>query len=94
MTGPVNISNTTQSTNCNNGAVAVSGGVGIDGNLNVCGTGNFGNLVVNGLSQLNNETVNSLTGGNAVFTNLNVTNATITNETVNSITGGNGAFTT
>lgn|GEM_PF-1139006 len=95
VTGPVSFSNSTNSTACNNGAVTVSGGVGIGGNINICGTGTLGNLVVTGNTQLNNATVNSITGGTGVFNNLNVTgSATINNATVNSLTGGTGSFNT
>ncbi len=39
--GVVTITDTTQSTNCANGALVVSGGVGIGKNLNVCGQVNY-----------------------------------------------------
>ena len=37
ITGPVYITDTTASTGCSLGALVVAGGVGIGGNLNVCG---------------------------------------------------------
>ena len=83
VTGPVSFSNSTNSTGCNNGAVTVSGGVGVGGNINVCGTGGFNNLTVTGNSTLNNATVNNLT----------VTGSSSLNtETVNVLTGGTGTF--
>ena len=41
-TGVVNITNTTDTTSCANGALVVAGGVGIGGDLNVCGHATFG----------------------------------------------------
>ena len=38
VSGITTITNTTQSTSCNTGALVVDGGVGIEGNLYVCGT--------------------------------------------------------
>ena len=46
FSGPLHITNTTQSTGCSNGALTVVGGAGIGGNLNVCGTGTFNNPVI------------------------------------------------
>ncbi len=38
FSGPLDITDSTQSTGCTNGALTVAGGVGIVGDLNVCGS--------------------------------------------------------
>lgn len=46
--GSIKVTDTTQSTGCSSGALVVAGGVGINGNLNVCGTTTLNNLVIKG----------------------------------------------
>jgi len=57
-----------QSTNCTNGAVVVAGGVGIGGNLNVCGNGTISGLLdVNGGATIDNIQI-GVTGDNEIDT--------------------------
>jgi hypothetical protein len=84
----VEINDTTQSTSSNTGALVVSGGVGIEKNLNVGGNTTISsNLTVSGNTQLNNadisgnlifrngtQQISAYTGGNAgTYTNCNLT---------------------
>jgi len=73
-TGALLISNTTPSVGSDSGALVISGGAGIGGNLNVGGPSNFANVFINNLTASTNPSSGALiiNGGVGIGGNLNI----------------------
>ena len=71
VTGITSITNSTQSTTPGNGALVVTGGVGIGGNLNVAGSTNFGSVGTNTLTARSLNIINDTSSYLATFQNTN-----------------------
>ena len=87
------ISNTTQSTSTNTGALQVTGGVGIGGNVYVGGLVHASTVTVQDLNVTGTVTgitagVSAITAGTGISINTTTGNVTVTNSGVTSITAG------